>query len=97
MEWRRIVFTEHMVEAAAVVAECRVAFDFGSEQACYEIKIHEALKGSGPERYFALGTNRDDPQGYRPVGSADTPEEALQACLNAAGVYHRRRVKQADE
>jgi hypothetical protein len=95
VDWRRIVFTEHMTEAAALVGECQVVLDFGSERATYEIKVYEALKGDAAEPFFALGTSREDPQGYRPVASAATAEEAVQACLNAAGVYHRRRVKQA--
>jgi hypothetical protein len=96
VDWSRVRLTEHMSEAAAVVAECQVVLDFPPhERACYEIKVYEALKGGGPERYFALGTNREDPQAFRPFAAADTPEDALDACLAAAGVYHRRRVKQA--
>ena len=41
-----------------------------------------------------IGTNPADGQGFRPVGAGTTPEEALQGCLNDAGVHHRRRVKQ---
>lgn len=93
MDWRRVTFTEHMTEAAALIGECMVVLDFGAERATYDVRVYEALKGG--EGFFALGTNRDDPQGYRPVGQAATAEEAAQACLNAAGVYHRRRVKQA--
>jgi hypothetical protein len=96
MDWRRIVLTEHMTEAAALVGECVVVLDFGSERASYEIKIYEALKGDGDEPYFALGRNREQADAFQPFGSATTAEEALQRCLNAAGVYHRRRVKQAD-
>jgi hypothetical protein len=96
MDWRRIVFTEHMTEAAALVGECQVVFDFGSERASYEIRIYEGLKGGGAEPYFAVGRNRDEAAAFQPVASADSPEEALQRCLAAAGVYHRRRVKQAD-
>ena len=96
MDWRRIVFTEHMTEAAALIAECQVVLDFGSERASYEVKIYEALKGGGAEPSFAVGRNREDAGGFQPVASADSAEEALQRCLAAAGVYHRRRVKQAD-
>ena len=97
IDWSRVSFTEHMTEAAALVAECEVVLDFGSaERAQYDIKVYESLKGGSAERYFAIGTNRDDATGFRPVGSAAAPEEALQACLNAAGVYHRRRVKQTE-
>jgi len=98
LDWSRIAFTEHMTEAAALVAECQVVIDFAPvECAPYEVKIYESLKGAAPdERYFAIGTNRDDPTGFRPVGTGATPEDALQRCLNGAGVYHRRRVKQAD-
>ena len=84
-----------MTEAAAVVAECHVVLDFGSERAAYEVKVYQPLKG-GADGFFAVGTNREDAQGYRPVGEGTTPEDALQICLNAAGVYHRRRVKQTE-
>jgi len=98
LDWRRIRFTEHMTEAAAVVAECQVVFDFdGQEHTVYDVQVLEALKGGGSGRYFALATNRDDPGAFRPLGSGDTPEEALQECLDAAGVHHRRRVKQQGE
>jgi len=97
LDWGRIVFTEHMTEAAAVVGECQVVIDFTpTERAAYEIKVYETLKGAGEERYFALGVNREDPAGFRPVGTAATPEAALEACLSSAGVYHRRRVKQSE-
>ena len=94
LDWSRVTFTEHMTEAAAVVGECEVVLDFGSERATYVVKVYRSLKGAG-EGFFAVGTSREDPEGFRPVGDAGTPEEALQACLNAAGVYLRRRVKQA--
>ena len=96
-DWTRVQLTEHMTEAAAVVAECQVVLDFGAERACYEIKVFEALKGGEGAPYFAVGINREDPQGYRPLGDGPSAEEALQACLNAAGIHHRRRVKQAGE
>ena len=98
LDWSRVELTEHMTEAAGVVAECQVVLEFGpSERACYEIKVYEALKGGGGERYFALGTNRDDPKGFRPFADGPTPESALQTCLANAGIHHRRRVKQAGE
>ena len=98
VDWRRVTLTEHMTEAAAVVAECQVVFEFtAAERACYEIKVFEALKGGGAERYFALGVNRDEPNAFRPLGAAETPEAALEACLANAGIYHRRRVKQAGD
>ena len=94
LDWQRIVFTEHMVEAAAVVAECQVAFDFeGDESVSYEIKVYRTLKGDG-DPYFAIGVNREDAGGFRPVGTGDTPADALNACLTKAGVHHRRLVKQ---
>jgi hypothetical protein len=97
LDWSRIRLTEHMTEAAAVVGECHVVLDFGPvERATYEVKVYAALKGAG-EPYFAVGTNRDEPGAYHPAAGGATPEEALQACLEAAGIYHRRRVKQADE
>ena len=96
MDWRRIVFTEHMTEAAALVGECQVVLDFGSERACYEIKVYETLKGGGTEPYFAVGRNRDGAEAFQPVAGGASAEDAVQGCLAAAGVYHRRRVKQAD-
>jgi len=94
LDWSRVAFTEHMTEAAEVVAECDVVLDFEIERATYAVKVYRPLKGAS-QAYFAVGTNREDPQGFRPVGEGPTPEDALQACLNTAGVYHRRRVKQA--
>lgn len=97
IDWSRIRFTEHMSEAAALVGECQVVLDFTPvARAQYEIKVYESLKGAGDERYFAIGTSREDPQGFRPLGGGATPEVALQACLAAAGVHHRRHVKQTD-
>lgn len=98
IDWSRIRLTEHMTEAAAVAAECQVVLDFGpAQRVCYEIKVYEALKGAVDDRFFAVGTNRDDPQGYRPIGGGGSAEEALEVCLRNAGIYHRRRVKQAGE
>ena len=94
LDWQRIVFTEHMIEAAAVVAECHVALDFeGDESVAYEVKVYRSLKGDG-DPYFAVGVNRDDAAGYRPIGTGGTAEDALNACLSNAGVHHRRLVKQ---
>ena len=70
MDWRRVTFTTHMTEVACVVGECHVVLDFGAARVCYEVKVYEALKG-GDDRYFAVGTNPDDPQGYRPVARPD--------------------------
>ena len=96
IDWSRVRFTEHMTEAAAVVAECHVVLDFGATApVAYEIKVYESLKGAADDRYFAVGMNRDDVEGFRPVGTAASPEEALERCLADAGVFHRRRVKQA--
>jgi hypothetical protein len=94
-DWSRIQFTEHMTEAAAVVAECQIVLDFGTvEHVTYEIKVYEALKGGGDERYFAVGRS-GEAGAFRPLGNGATAEAALQSCLYNAGVYHRRRVKQA--
>ncbi len=95
MDWSRVVFTSHMTEAAALVAECQVVLDFSpGPQATYEIKVYRVLKGSGAP-FFATGERRDDPSaGFRPLGEGASPEEALQACLEAAGVYHRRQERQ---
>jgi hypothetical protein len=96
-DWTRITFTDHMVEAAAVVAECQVAFDFeGREQIIYEVKVFRTLKGASTQPFFAVATNRADPAAFRPIDEGDTPEAALEACLAAAGIYHRRRVKQSE-
>lgn len=97
MNWDRVVLTEHMTEAAAVVAECQVVLDFPpSERAAYEIKVYRALKGSGAP-FFAIGERRDEPgSGFRPLGEGASPEEALQACIEAAGIHHRRRERQKD-
>lgn len=96
IDWTRIAFTEHMTEAAALVVECQVVLDFeGAERVQYEVKVYESLKG-GSDRFFAFGTNAADRDGFHPVAGGTTPEDALQACLNHAGIHHRRRVKQAD-
>jgi hypothetical protein len=96
MDWSRVRFTEHMVEAAEVVGECQVAFDFeGREQTCYEVKVLRMLRGASAAPYVAVAANRADPGGFRPVGEGDTGEAAVEACLREAGVYHRRRARQA--
>lgn len=96
-DWDRIGFTAHMVEAAAVVAECQVAFDFeGREQVVYEVKVFRTLKGTSGHPFFAVATDRGDPAAYRPLGEGNSPEAALEACLAAAGIHHRRRVRQSD-
>jgi hypothetical protein len=95
MDWHEVTFTEHMVEAAAVEATCQVVFDFGShEHATYEIKVFRVLKGAGAP-YFATGSDRERPDGFRPFGEGETPEEALQTCLESAGVHHRRHERQS--
>jgi hypothetical protein len=97
MDWRRIAFTEHMTEAAAVEAVCHVVFDFGGgEQATYEITVLRVLKGGGAP-YFATGRDRDRTDAFRPFGEGDTPEAAVQACLESAGVHHRRHERQRPE
>ena len=94
LDWTRIRLTEHMTEAAAVVAECQVVLDFeGREQACYELKVYQAVRGGGEEPYFAIGVSRAEPDGFRPFGGGTTPEAALERCLADAGVHHRRRLK----
>jgi hypothetical protein len=97
LDWTRITFTDHMVEAAVVVAQGQVAFDFeGREQVTYEVKVFRTLKGASSQPFFAVATNLGDPAAFRPIGEGDTPEAALEACLAAAGIYHRRRVKQSE-
>lgn len=97
LDWQKIVLTEHMTEAAEVVAECQVVIDFGPDAStCYEIKVYRVAKGDG-EPFFAVGVNRDPSESYRPVASGATAEDALQTLLTAAAVHHRRHVKQKDE
>lgn len=94
MEWRRVVFTEHMTEAAVVEAVCHVVFDFGpDEHATYEITVLRVLKGDGAP-YFASGRDRDRADAFRPFGEGETAEAALQACLESAGIHHRRSERQ---
>jgi hypothetical protein len=96
LDWSRIVFTEHMPEAAAVEAQCQVVLDFGPpERVCYEITVLRSLKGEGSQPFFAYGRSLDPGGDFRPIGEGRSPEEALQECLAEAGLYHRRRVKQA--
>ena len=98
VDWSRVRLTEHMTEAAVVVGECHVVLDFGSGgPLAYEVKVYRTLKGGGDEPFFAVGTRREDPSGYRPVGGGASAEDAVQRCLEAAGVHHRRKVKQANE
>jgi hypothetical protein len=97
MDWRRVAFTVHMTEAASVEAVCHVVFDFGpDERATYEITVQRVLKGAGAP-YFATGLDRDRPASFRPFGEGDSPEEALQACLESAGIHHRRNERQGGE
>ena len=98
VDWSRITLTEHMTEAAAVVGQCEVVIDFDSaERTAYEIRVYQGLKGHGDDPFFAVAINRDDAGAFRPVGTGTSAEAALQACLANAGIYHRRRVKQAGE
>ena len=93
MDWQRVVFTEHMAEAATLEARCDVVLDFGpDERATYRIEVFRVLKGSGAP-WFATGESRDVPE-FRPFGEGDGPEAALQACLESAGIHHRRRERQ---
>ena len=85
MDWRRVAFTEHMTEAAAVEATCHVVFDFGGgERATYEISVFQVLKGTGAP-YFATGTNRDQPDAFRPMPAI----EPMWTCCSK-GVDRRR-------
>ncbi len=94
LDWARIRIPAQVTEAAAVVAACQVVFATpGDAPATYEITVFEALLGDGA-RYFAVGRG---PTAFSPVGNGATPEDALQACLDDAGIHHRRREKQARE
>jgi hypothetical protein len=95
MDWERVTFTEHMTEAAALEGTCEVVLTFPpAEPVVYEVGVYRVLKGGG-EPYFARGRNRHDPEGFRPLGGGATAAEAVQACLESAGVHHRRRARQA--
>ncbi len=97
-DWSRIRFTEHMTEAAAVVASCQVVLDFGATAPiCYDVQVLRVLKGASTRPFFAVATDRVDPGGFRPMGEGETAEEALETCLAAAGVHRRRLVKQSFE
>ena len=53
IDWRRVTFTEHMTEAAALVAECHVVLDFGSEhRVSYELKVYESLVKEFPDSIY---------------------------------------------
>ena len=94
VDWQRVVFTEHMTEAAAVVGECQVVLTFGAgEHGTYDIKVMRVLKGSG-RPFFAVGRRRDAGDAFQPFGDGDTAEAALQACLESAGIHHRRHERQ---
>lgn len=94
MDWQRIVFTEHMTEAAVALGVCHVVFDFGPhERATYEIRVFRVVKGTGAP-FFAVGQNRDQPDAFRPFGEGESAEAAAQACLESAGVHHRRQERQ---
>ncbi len=96
IDWSRVTLTEHMTEAAALIAACQVVFDFETDTPiCYDIQVFRHVKGESAEPFFALGRQRDVESSYRPLGEGPTPEAALQDCLEQAGVYHRRHVKQA--
>jgi hypothetical protein len=96
MNWERVTFTEHMTEAAALEGACEVVLTFPpAAPAVYEIGVYRVLKGGAGEPYFARGRNRHDPEGFQPLGDGASAEEALQACLESAGVHHRRRARQS--
>jgi len=87
LDWSRITFTEHMTEAAAVVGECQVVIDFSpSERAAYEIKVYESLKGATGDRYFALGTNREEPD---EEAHEDRPEDVRDSHLGCSARLER--------
>jgi len=98
VDWSRVAFTEHMTEVAVVVGECQVVFDFGAgEQVVYGVRVFGALKGAdgGAGGYFAVAIDAADGEAFRPVGEGATPEDAVQTCLENAGVHLRRRLRQA--
>jgi hypothetical protein len=96
VDWSRVVFTDHMTEVAVEVGACQVVFDFGGdERVVYEVRVQRALKGSGAGGHFAVAVDASDPEAFRPVGEGATAEEAVQACLENAGVHLRRKLRQA--
>jgi hypothetical protein len=94
----RVRFTEHMTEAAAVVAECHVVLDFGpAERAVCEIKVFATLEAGGAEDpYFAIGANPDDLQGFAPWGGGPTPGRS-RADLPQQCRYPSPRAREAGE
>lgn len=94
MDWRRVTFTTHMTEAAAVVGEATVVFTFEPDPpVTWAVRVFEVLKGAGAP-YFATGHDVAAPDGFRAFGEGDSPEDAVEACLADAGVHLRRRQRQ---
>lgn len=91
MEWRDVPFTEHMVEAAAVVGEAEVVIQFTeAARGWFRVTVFQDLKAAGPdERYFARAVEKDDPQ-IQALETGSTPEEAATLSLKEAGVSLRR-------
>jgi hypothetical protein len=100
IDWSRVVFTEHMTEVAVEVGACQVVFDFGADaRVVYDVRVLRAVKGSGTAGgghggHFAVAVDASDPEAFRPVGEGTTPEDALQTCLENAGVHLRRQLRQ---
>jgi len=97
VDWGRVAFTEHMTEVAVVVGECQVVFDFGTgDRVVYGVRVFRSLKGGdGGGGHFAVAVDAADAEAFRPVGEGATPEDAVQTCLENAGVHLRRRLRQA--
>jgi hypothetical protein len=94
MDWRRVTFTTHMTEAAAVVGEATVVFAFEPDPpVTFEVRVFQVLKGTGAP-YFATGRTSAVPDGFRAFGEGESPEDAVEACLADAGVHLRRRQRQ---
>ena len=94
MDWRRVTFTTHMTEAAAVVGEATVVLCFEPDPpVTFEVTVFEVLKGAGAP-YFATGRDPARPDDFRAFGDGDSPEAAVQTCLEDAGVHLRRRQRQ---
>jgi hypothetical protein len=91
MDWRRVPLTEHMTEAARIVAEAEVVIEFSAAaRGWFRITVFEDLRATGDDaRYFARAIDKND-AAVQALATAATPEEAATACLREAGVSLRR-------
>lgn len=87
MDWRKIRMPEAIAEAGRIVTEAELVLDFGDEaRGWMRFTVFEDLLSGG---FFARAQDLEDPR-VKATVTADTPEEAFEACLRAAGVSLRR-------